>query len=425
MVITRGDSIGGAQLYVQSLAERLQQERHEVLVVMGTPGSLADMLSEAGVSWVVCASLRRQLHPLHDLKSIRDLGRIIGGFKPDLVSAHSSKAGIVGRLASKLNGVPCVFTAHGWSFAGGISQPRGTIWRGIERLAAPLAARIICVSTFDRELALRYGFDPHTLVTIHNGIAERPVAPRPSRAPEAPTRIVMIARFFAQKDHKSLLHAIQATPHCELDLVGDGPLEDSVKDYAVRLGIGQRVHFHGYRPDAAAVLAGADLFVLASHYEGFPLTTLEAMRAALPVIVSDVGGASEAVIDGVTGFAVPGNDVHALRECIRSLVDRPELRAAMGNAGREKYLSSFTFDRMYRTTLTVYEEAARQAASPAVALSRFRAIVQKWTYRGARSDRVRRGALTWRTADHRPGVTTERAPVERRDRRPLWRSVWD
>jgi glycosyltransferase involved in cell wall biosynthesis len=365
LVITRGDSIGGAQLYLRELAQQLQNDQHEVLVVTGTAGKLNLLLAEDGVPTTMCGNLRRQIHPLHDVKAIRSLGRIIRAFKPDVVSAHSSKAGVIARIASKLNGVPCIFTAHGWAFAEGIPQPSRTLWQIIERVMAPLAAYIVCVSHKDQNLALQLGFDARRLVTIHNGIPERPSNPGVNRDPNLPVRIVMVARLSTQKDHASVIRAVQTISRCEVHFIGDGPLLESLQDEARILGIGHLVHFHGYRPDVSSFLDEADIFVLSSHYEGFPLTTLEAMRAGLPTIVSDVGGAGEAVVNGVTGFVVPSGDVEALRDRIQYLVDRPLLRSAMGQFGRQVYQNRFTFKRMYKSTERLYLDVAnRKAAAP-------------------------------------------------------------
>ncbi|MGI8486461.1 MAG: glycosyltransferase family 4 protein [Thermomicrobiales bacterium] len=415
MVITRGDSIGGAQLYVRDLAKRLQQDEHEVLVVTGTSVMLTRMLTAAEIPFTMCSCLQRQVHPLNDARAVRSLGRIIRAFKPDLLSAHSSKAGIIGRLAGKLNGVPCIFTAHGWPFAEGMPQPGRTIWRVIEQLSGPLAARIICVSTSDRQLALDCGFDPRRLVTIHNGIPDMPVPPRSPRDAGAPVRIAMVARFSPQKDHESLLRAIRDIPNCEVDFVGDGPLQESMTTLASRLGVRNRVRFHGYRSDVSSLLIESDLFVLASHYEGFPLTTLEAMRAGLPAIVSNAGGAGEAVIPGVSGYVVARGDVSALRGRIRTLVEHPNLRTAMGNAGRLLYLDSFTFERMYRSTLTVYED-----------------IVLGYGIRGPRcvendpgsSRRVLSIVTAWRSAIQVAGPASEHQPSYHRRRIP-WGAEWD
>jgi len=128
-----------------------------------------------------------------------------------------------------------------------------------------------------------------------------------------------------------------------------------VERLALELGLSQRIRFLGARQDVAEILAGAQVFILASHWEGFPRSILEAMRAGLPVIASNVGGVREAVIHGKTGLLVPRGDVPALREAIEALLINPDSRIRMGELGRKRYEAHFTFDRMVEETLAVYE----------------------------------------------------------------------
>ncbi|MEO1341223.1 MAG: glycosyltransferase, partial [Cyanobacteria bacterium J06635_13] len=133
-VITRADAIGGAQVHVKDLAIALQSEQHKVLVLTGERGVYNQNLAEAGIESVACQDLQKQINPVADGKSFRYILHIINLFKPDLIAAHSSKTGILGRLASKITKIPCVFTAHGWSFTTGIPEPNRTIFRWLEKL---------------------------------------------------------------------------------------------------------------------------------------------------------------------------------------------------------------------------------------------------------------------------------------------------
>ncbi len=219
----------------------------------------------------------------------------------------------------------------------------------------------------------------------------------------------MVARFAPPKDHRSLIQAIQAIPGCELDLVGDGPTQPEMEDYAATLGVRDRVHFHGYQADVSGILAQADMFALISRHEGFPLTTLEAMRTGLPAIVSDVGGAGEAVTDGVTGYLVPRGDVAAIRNRIRTLVDQPSLRQQMGESARLAFAQSFTFDRMYDATLTVYREAAFALADEGCDMED--------------EDESDRSRPSVQAGGFRPGVLKALPSIHAFQR--VWRSPWD
>jgi glycosyltransferase involved in cell wall biosynthesis len=131
-----------------------------------------------------------------------------------------------------------------------------------------------------------------------------------------------------------------------------------------RLGVRDRVEFLGRRTDIPEILSQAHVFALATHWEGFPLSILEAMRAGLPVIASKVGGVPEAVTDGATGFLVESGDTASFREKLDRLVAQPTLRQAMGDAGRQRYLAWFTLEPMLRKTLMVYQMAALGIQSP-------------------------------------------------------------
>jgi glycosyltransferase involved in cell wall biosynthesis len=171
-----------------------------------------------------------------------------------------------------------------------------------------------------------------------------------------PVRIVMVARFDQQKDHVTLLKAFQNIPEAHLDLVGDGLDLEKIKTLAKELKIIDRINFLGFRTNVAEVLAQAQIFTLISNWEGFPRTTIEAMRAGLPVIVSDVGGASEAIMEGITGYIVPWGDVNTLHQRLLQLVLDAQFRTKMGAAGRKRYEAEYTFEKMFEKTFQVYEQ---------------------------------------------------------------------
>jgi glycosyltransferase involved in cell wall biosynthesis len=170
-------------------------------------------------------------------------------------------------------------------------------------------------------------------------------------------RIVMVARFEPQKDHRTLLEAFAPLENAHLDLVGSGPGEESVRALVAERGLADRVRFLGHRADVAEVLACSHVFALISNWEGFPRSTLEAMRAGLPTVVSAVGGAAEAIVEGSTGYVVPRGDAVTLRARLSLLAGDPTLRAQLGQAARRRYEDYFTFERMYRDTLAVYHVA--------------------------------------------------------------------
>lgn len=353
-VITRADSVGGAHVHVRDLGMRLRADGHDVRVVTGRRGHFSEALEAAEIPAIACDPLQRSVHPWRDAAAVRALRRIVRAFRPDLVSTHSSKAGIVGRLACAAGGPPCLFTAHGWAFTPGVPEPQRAMYRSVERVMAPLAARIVCVSEHDRRIAEAAGIRSARLVTIRNGMPDVVDSLRANPGGGDAVRIVMVARLAPQKDQALLLRALAAIEGARLDLIGEGPTMEGVRGLARELGMEHRVSFLGHQDGVAEILAGCHIFALASHWEGFPRSTLEAMRAGLPVIVSDVGGAAEAVEHGVTGYVVPPGDLAAMRERVAELVGNAERRRELGAAGRRRYEAEFTFERMFAQTVEVY-----------------------------------------------------------------------
>lgn len=339
---------------MRDLALRLRDLGHRVTVMTGGTGALPGLPPEAQVS---LPALARPIHPAGDLRAYLQIRAALKALRPQLLSTHSSKAGWLGRLAARSLGIPVVFTAHGWAFTEGVAQPQRTFYLWAERLVAPLADRIITVSHYDRQLAIRCGVGvPEQLITVHNGMPD--VSPSLRARPEVdPPRLVMVARFGAQKDHATLLRALRELRDLpwSLDFIGGGAGREAIERLARFEGLTERVRFLGPRPDVAELLAQAQIFVLASHWEGLPRSILEAMRAGLPVVASDVGGVREAVDHGKTGLLVPRGDVGALRAALEQLLMQPETRRRMGTAGRARYEAHFTFDRMLAETLQVYE----------------------------------------------------------------------
>jgi glycosyltransferase involved in cell wall biosynthesis len=355
-VVTRGDEVGGAQIHVRDICAEMLRKGHEVAVIVGSLGAFSDILKAEGVKVVQCNNLRRSIRLLADSHAYAELRHLLRRARPDLVILHSSKAGILGRIASHSLDVPCVFTAHGWAFTEGVAPLKRWLYAVIERAMVPLVSKIINVSKYDQNLALKAGMPAHKVVQIYNGITPDDALGAEHRGDSRCVRAIMVARFGAQKDHITLLQALNAVPTLDLDFIGEGPTLAASRAEATALGLNGRVRFLGYREDTAQCLRAADIFCLISNYEGFPYTTLEAMREGLPTLVSDVGGAGEAVVEGQTGFLIPKGNVDVLAQRLALLASNAELRRRMGAAAREHFLANFTFDRMFNRTLQVYEE---------------------------------------------------------------------
>jgi glycosyltransferase involved in cell wall biosynthesis len=360
-IITRSDDLGGAQIHVRDLASALQGSGHDVVVLAGGGGVLARQLEGRGVEVVTLRHMARPIRPISDLRALRELVGHLRRIRPDVISTHSSKAGILGRIAGRRLRVPTITTAHGWLFDLPLRGRRQrAVWR-IERRMAPLARRIVTVCESDRQLAIDSGVSkPDRFVTIHNAMPDVDGSFRADPS-AVPPRLLMVARFAAQKDHATLFRALANLTDLDwtLDLVGAGPLEESVRALAGSLGLSERVRFLGMREDVPELIAASQAYLLISHWEGFPRSILEALRGGLPVVATDVGGVREAVIDGETGFVVPENDDVLLADRLKLLIDDANLRTTLGRAARSRYEAHFTFERLVGETLSLYESVLR------------------------------------------------------------------
>jgi len=351
--------LGGAQVHVRDLAVALQKRGNDVSVLAGGGGVLFDALLEHGV---FCRKLEQLVHPIKPLRdgaAFREIKTALRDLKPDLVTTHSNKAGLLGRFAARSLNIPVIHTSHGFLFSDSPDSPRGLFYRLMEKIAARAGDKVIAVAESEFKTAESLHVIPaEKLTMVHNGLGEADL-PRLQADPALePPRLVMVARFAAPKDQATLLQALGRLKEklWTLTLVGDGRGRSAAEKMAGELGLSERVEFLGVREDTASILASSQVFVLSSRREGFPLSILEAMRAGLPVIASDVGGVGEAVEDGKTGFTVPVADVDALSERLGRLIDDPALRQRMGEAGRERFLNRFTLDQMVKKTLAVYND---------------------------------------------------------------------
>jgi glycosyltransferase involved in cell wall biosynthesis len=354
-VITRAEH-GGAQVHVRDLFAMLKGEV-EPVVATGEDGFLCDEARRAGVRVHRLKHLVRPIRPWTDLRAIAELAGIIRDERPDLVHTHTSKAGIVGRAAAALTGTPRVFTAHTWSFVEGGSRMQSRIATLAERFAAKLGGPMIMVSQANRKLALKRRVGrPDQLITVWNGMPDSPH--RAKHGPKDAPHIVMVARFAAQKDHATLLRALVGVD-CpwKLTFAGDGPLFAETQALAAQLGIADRVAFPGATDRIGELLASSDIFVLSTFFEGLPISILEAMRAGLPVITTDVGGSAEAVTDGENGYLVRIGDSEGMRKRLVSLLEDSRLRVRFGAASRQRFEQDFRLEKTAASTLAVYRAA--------------------------------------------------------------------
>lgn len=356
-LVTRSDHIGGSHVHARDLAFALQKNGYEVNVYMGGNGPVIEHFRNFGLTVEVISSLKQEISPVEDIQSFFELKNKLEVFQPDFIATHSAKAGFIGRLVAKRIKVPVSFTSHSWSFAHEKGKLKKSLFRLLEQLVVPFSDKIIAVSEYDRNIALQQLSIPEDrIITIYNGMTDikQELMAKPEQ--KGPVNIIMVARFDQQKDQAELLQAVHPIENVHVHFAGDGPSRNDVEKLAKDLNIEKKVTFLGEIDNVEELLSKGQIFALTSNWEGFPCSTLEAMRAGLPTVVSDVGGSAEAVEQGVTGYAVPKGNIDQLRSVIKELVENHEKRKKMGMAARKSFENNFTFDQMYKKTVATYKE---------------------------------------------------------------------
>jgi UDP-GlcNAc:undecaprenyl-phosphate/decaprenyl-phosphate GlcNAc-1-phosphate transferase len=381
--------LGGAQentLYTAIGQHR--DPRFDVTLLCGIDeageGNMFGEVTRAGVTTVVLPSLLREIRPLTDLKAIFDVYRFLKKGRYTIVHTHSSKAGIIGRIAAKAARVPAVVhTIHGVAFHEFQSGWRNRLYISLERLCAPLSGRIVSVSQRLGEAAIGLGIGrPEQHTTVFSGIdldlflsvrARVSVEEAKGLAgipPDAPV-VGKIARLFPLKGHEQFLAAAveisRQMPEVYFLLVGDGPLRDALKADASRLGLGDRVVMVGrVLPEAVPqYIQAMDVVVHTSLREGIARVLPQAGAVGKPVVTFDLDGAPEVVRDGVSGYLVPPLDTNQVAQRTVELLRAPERRQAFGEVGRAFAAEHFGVETMVTRISAIYMDllAARETSA--------------------------------------------------------------
>ena len=367
--------VGGAQENTFLSARGLVEAGHECVLLTGPSegreGQLLGKMKNPGIEIVESPLFVREISPLTDLRALFYLRDFLRERKFDVLHTHSSKAGILGRIAGRMAGVPMVVhTIHGLAFGPYESPLKNLIYVNAERFAARKCDRIYAVAQAMIDQCLARGIGrPEQYKVVYSGMeldrfleAERDDALRRSLGIPEHCRVVgVIARLFPRKGYEDFFPVAadiaRELPDTHFLILGDGPKRYEYEAWTESLGIRSRVTFAGLVPpdEVPRYIAQMDVAAHFSLKEGLPRVAVQALAERKPVVAYHLDGTPEVVISGKTGFTVPPRDVRAAADALLRLLKSPEEAAEMGARGRELVREKFPWRNMSDTLIREYE----------------------------------------------------------------------
>ena len=373
-LVTKSE-VGGAQTHIYQLSKYFIEKGNEV-AIMSYPGGWLETQINADIKQNNAegdsSRYRRNSayikfypnryfsnvpDPIRIFKAIREIKRMVKDFKPDLIGCHSTAAGFLSRVAIR-NKIPTTFTAHGWAFTKGTPFLRKCLAILIEKIAGKFCSKIICVSDFDRNLALKYKIAPkEKIITIHNGVESQYF----EHLEHSNIQIVFIGRLAQPKDPLLLLKSFNGLSSelknkAQISIIGEGPKRKELEKFIKENELKEKIKLLESisREKVFEVLRKSDIFVLISNWEGFPYTIIEAMSFGLAIIASDVGGIKEALNDNC-GILVKRGDGKEIENALEKLIKTPSLIKEMGERASEKAKKEFSLNKMLKETEKIYK----------------------------------------------------------------------
>lgn len=360
---------GGIEQLIVNFARNVDADQFEIKVYCLDGGGV--LLNDIHAIGFESAVLNRQ--PGFDWRLIRSLARLLHRDGMDIVHSHNEGAHFYGALAARLARVKGVITTeHSRNYI----EDRLVVRRMEKRVLSMITDRWICVSRELADISVHEdGLSPQKVTVLTNGIdIDRFIPPPDAEAVLAALReeiglspadklVLMVARLHPIKNHDLLIRALETLKGVMDDVhllfVGDGELKNDLMALADSLGVRERVHFLGYRPDAERFLWLSDIFVLCSRTEGMPLSLLEALAAKTPVLITEGANRAGLIADGVNGKVVAG-DAAALAGGMREILQSPEVWRARSEEAFAVVQQRFSLKSMVRGYEAVYRKLLRK-----------------------------------------------------------------
>ena len=377
-IITRLN-IGGPAQHVIVLSRNMQMARFQTLLISGSceknENSMSYLADKMSVRPLFVEEMSRRVNPVKDFQALIKICRIIKKEKPDILHTHTAKAGTLGRLASIFAGNAVrVHTFHGHSLEGYFGKIQSIIFTAIERFLSYFTDRIVVISqTQLEELSGKYriarkekfsvielGLDLDEFFDINenrNGKFRNE-----HKVDEDELLIGIVARLVDVKNHRFFLDVVKRIENTAREkkykfiIAGDGELKKDLLRYAENLGIMDLVIFTGWYTDMLELYRALDIVVLTSENEGTPVSLIQALAGARPVLSTDAGGVVGVVLNEKNGYVVKKGDIKTYSEKLLDLAGDKEKRIKFGLAGREYVRKKFTTKRLVSDLEKLYTE---------------------------------------------------------------------
>ncbi|MBI4244703.1 MAG: glycosyltransferase family 4 protein [Planctomycetes bacterium] len=359
---------GGAQKICFDLATNLDKRKFTAEVAANPVGLLSERLVEHGIVFHPIKRLRRNPSLVNDFLALIFLYRLIKAGEYDIVHCHTTKAGILGRIAAKLNRTKKIyFTAHGWGFYNKEYKWAKSLLFFLERTAARWSTKIVCVSKKTRIDAIEKTVaKSDKFLVINNGISWHAQTTRNEIREKLSIKkeeviIGFVGRLAYPKEPLAFLKAALAIHRkfrrAKFFLIGSGPLKIVCENFIIEHRLENNCLLFGEQnpEETRSLMLCFDMIVSTSLYEGSPIIMLEAMCASLPIIATSVGGVTELVVHGHNGLLVPPNDTRRLVNEITRLIVDEEQRKKMGIKNNYSIHENFSINTMVQNYARLYE----------------------------------------------------------------------
>ena len=371
-------STGGVALYNRLLLQELLAEgysSHTVCLSDEGP-EYAQSLRDKGLSAEPLAMARYSIDPSGDLRVLRQITRITRDRQPDVIICHGSKAGFLGRIIGRRTGTPVIYCQASMPFLRRVQGWKAPIYWSLDYVVSKIGGHIVTLTERALDTTVKFHLSRTDRISvIRTGVDIARFSPAPDRAEAVaaigldPSRLVVgwMGRMEPQKaplDYVAALRIVAPQhPNVQFVVAGGGRMQAEVAAAIKDAGLSANVSFLGWQDDPVKTLRAFDVFTLSSHWEGLPLTLLEAMATGCCPVSTDVDGCVDAVVDGQTGRLVPAGDPAAFADALDQVLTDDALRAAFADASRQRAVTLFDKRTMVREWKNLIDRLSRRSSA--------------------------------------------------------------